>query len=63
MLEEVLVCTTIKLRLKRKPEEKKSVRVRYDTTKLRNESILKTFTISLRNRYQVLEEFYKDALR
>ena len=54
--DHYLVCTTIRLRLKRKPKEKKSARVKYDTAKLRNENILKTFTISLRNRYQVLEE-------
>ena len=31
-----LVCTTIRLRLKSKPKEKKSARVKYDTSKLRN---------------------------
>lgn len=33
-----LVCTTIKLRLKTKPKEKKSARVKYNTTKLNMKS-------------------------
>ena len=28
----------------------------YDTTKLKNENILKTFSIAVKNRYQVLED-------
>ena len=34
--DHYLVCTTIRLRLKSKPKEKKSARVKYDTSKLRN---------------------------
>ena len=34
-------------------KEQKGIRVKYDTTKLKNENILKTFNIALRNRYQV----------
>ncbi len=54
--DHYLVCTTIKLRLKTKPREKKNTRVKYNTTRLKNEAILKTFTINLRNRLQVLED-------
>ena len=54
--DHYLVCTTIKLRLKNKPKENKNTRVKYDTAKLKNENILKTFAITLRNRYEVLEE-------
>ena len=54
--DHYLVCTTIKLRLKTQPKEKKNNRVKYDTAKLKEEDILKTFKIQLRNRYQVLEE-------
>ena len=54
--DHYLVCTTIKLRLKTQPKEKKNNRVKYDTAKLKEKDILKTFTIQLRNRYQVLEE-------
>ena len=48
------MCTTIKLRLK-KHQSKKSSRNKYDTAKLENENYLKAFTLSLKNRYQVLE--------
>ena len=34
-------------------KEQKGIRVEYDTTKLKSENILKTFTIALRKRYQV----------
>ena len=54
--DHYLVCTTIKLRLKTQPKEKKNNRVKYDTAKLKEKDILKTFKIQLRNRYQVLEE-------
>lgn len=54
--DHYLVCTMVKLRLRKQPKEKKSTRVKYDTAKLNNEDILKSFTISLRNRYQVLED-------
>jgi len=42
--------------LKTQPKEKKNNRVKYDTAKLKEKDILKTFKIQLRNRYQVLEE-------
>ena len=54
--DHYLVCTTIKLRLKTQTKGKKNNRVKYDTAKLKEKDILKTFTIRLRNRYQVLEE-------
>lgn len=54
--DHYLVCTTVKLRLRTKQKEKKSTRVKYNTTKLKDEAILKTFTINLRNRFQVLED-------
>ena len=38
------------------PKEKKGIRVKSDTTKLKNENILKTFSIARKNRYQVLED-------
>ncbi|KAJ8360365.1 hypothetical protein SKAU_G00168900 [Synaphobranchus kaupii] len=44
------------LKLKKHLKERKSMRVKYDTDKLKSEDILKTFTITLRNRYQVLED-------
>ena len=43
--DHYLVCTTVKLRLKKQTEGKKGIRVKYDTTKLKNENILKTITI------------------
>ena len=54
--DHYLVCTTVKLRLRRMPMVKKCTRTKYDTAKLKNEDILKTFSITLRNRYQVLED-------
>ena len=52
--DHYLVCTTVKLRLRSQPKEKKGIRVKYDTTKLKNENILKTFSVALKNRYRVL---------
>lgn len=49
------VRTTIKLRLKR-TEERSGSRFNYDTSKLKDEDVLKVFNIMLRNRYQVPEE-------
>ena len=37
-------------------KEKKKKGIGVDTTKLKNENILKTFSIDLKNRYQVLED-------
>ena len=54
--DHYLVCTTAKLRLRSQPKEKKGIRVKYDTTKLKNENILKTFSVALKNRYRVLED-------
>ncbi|CAJ1053313.1 putative craniofacial development protein 2-like [Xyrichtys novacula] len=54
--DHYLVCTTIKLRLKKRHKERKSTRIKYDTAKLKNQIILKTFAIHLRNRYHILEE-------
>ena len=51
-----LVCTTMKLRLKKQQKENKSSRVKYETAKLKDETILKTFSISLQNRFQALEK-------
>ena len=54
--DHYLVCTTVKLRLRSQPKEKKGIRVKYDKTKLKNENILKTFSVALKNRYRVLED-------
>ncbi|XP_030621228.1 NXPE family member 3-like [Chanos chanos] len=43
--DHYLVCTTVKLRLRKQPKEKKSIRVKCDTAKPKNEDILKTFII------------------
>ena len=44
------------MRLRSQPKEKKGIRVKYDKTKLKNENILKTFSVALKNRYRVLED-------
>ena len=54
--DHYLVCTTIRLKLKRPPRQKKTGRVKYDTSKLGNEDTLKEFKVTLRNRYQVLQQ-------
>ena len=41
---------------KKRTEGEKSMRVRYDTAKLRDENTRKVFSIALKNRYQMLEE-------
>ena len=56
-----LVCTTIKLRLRKQPNKTQSVRVKYDTAKLKNEDTRRTFPITLRNRYQVLEDEWPEV--
>ena len=40
-----LVCITVKLRLRNQAKEKKGIRVKYDTTKLKNENTLKAFRL------------------
>lgn len=54
--DHYLVCSRIKLRLRKQPNKPRSVRVKYDTVKLKNEDNRRTYTITLRNRYQVLED-------
>ena len=54
--DHYLVCTTIRLKLKRPPRQKKTGRVKYDTSKLGNEDTLKEFKVTLRNRFQVLQQ-------
>ena len=54
--DHYLVCTTIRLRLRRPPRERHTSRVKYDTSRLGNEEVVKTFNITLRNRYQALQE-------
>ena len=45
------------MRLRNESKEKKGITVKYDMmTKLKNENILKTFSIARKNRYQVLED-------
>lgn len=45
------------MRLRNQSKEKKGIKVKYDMmTKLKNENILKTFSIARKNRYQVLED-------
>ena len=51
-----LVCTTIKLRLRRPRGRRNARRVKYETSRLGNEDVLRAFNITLRNRYQALEE-------
>ena len=45
--DHYLVCATVKLRLFNQPKEKERIRVKYDTTRLNNENILRTFSIAL----------------
>ena len=45
--DHYLVCTTIRLKLKRPPRQKKTGRVKYDTSKLGNEDTLKEFKVTL----------------
>lgn len=47
---------SVKNTRRRQPKEKKSIRVKCDTAKLKNEDIRRKFTIALRNRYQELED-------
>lgn len=54
--DHYLVCSRIKLRLRKQPNKPRSVRGKYDTVKLKNEDNRRTYTITLRNRYQVLED-------
>lgn len=49
--DHYLVCQTVKLRLRNQPKEKKGIRVKYDTTELKNKNISKIFSINLRSRY------------
>ena len=45
------------MRLRNQSKEKKGITVKYNMmTKLKNENILKTFSIAQKNRYQVLED-------
>lgn len=45
------------MRLRNHWNEKKGITVKYDMmTKLKNENILKTFSVAWKNRYQVLED-------
>ena len=54
--DHYLICTTIRSKPKRRPRETKTGRVKYDTSKLGNEDTLKEFKVTLRNRYQVLQQ-------
>ena len=54
--DHYLVCMKVKLRLRNEPKGAKSIRERYDTAKLRDENTRKAFSITLKNRYQILEE-------
>lgn len=54
--DHYLVCTTEKFRLKRAPRQRTNNRVKYETSKLRDEDVLKAFNITLKNRYQILEQ-------
>lgn len=38
--DHYLVCQTVKLRLRNQPKEKKGIRVKYDTTELKNKKYL-----------------------
>ena len=52
-----LVCTKVKLRLrKQQPKEQRSIRTSYETKKLKDKNVLETFMITLQNRYQALED-------
>ena len=47
-----LVCTTVKHRSKGSPTQRNTSEVKYDTSKLGNEDVLKAFNTILKNRYQ-----------
>ena len=51
-----LVCIKINLKLKNKPKNNEHTRTKYDTTKLQSKDILKKYTTTVRNRYQLLED-------
>ena len=53
--DHYLVCTKIQLRLKRHQIQTK-LRNKFDTEKLENKDFLKTFGITLRNKYDLLED-------
>ena len=54
--DHYLVCATVKPRLRKDPEQKGNVRVKYDISKLTEEDVRNTFSIKLRNRFQALEQ-------
>ena len=53
--DHYLVCTKIQLRLKRHQGQTK-FRNKFDTEKLENKDFLKTFSITLRNKYDLIED-------
>ena len=51
----IIILCVQKLRLRKAPKEKVECRLKYNTSKLENEQVLKAFNITLRNKYQALE--------
>ncbi|XP_060069052.1 craniofacial development protein 2-like [Ylistrum balloti] len=60
--DHLLVCTTVKLRLRKQCKEKRCERVKYDIEKLKDADTVRRFNIAVRNRFQVLdnEEFDRE---
>ena len=54
--DHYLVCMKVKLSLRNQRKDKWNTRKKYDMEKLRDERIGKAFIITLKNRYQALEE-------
>ena len=54
--DHYLVCATIKLRLRRASIQRRNRRVKYNTLRLKEEGVRNAFKITLRNKFQALEE-------
>ncbi|XP_060080646.1 uncharacterized protein LOC132560005 [Ylistrum balloti] len=54
--DHLLVCTTVKLRLRKQYKEKRCERVKYDIEKLKDADTVRRFNIAVRNRFQVLDD-------
>ena len=54
--DHYLVCTTIKVRLRRAPVQRRNKRVKCNTLRLKEEERRNAFKSTLRNKFQVLQE-------
>ena len=56
MWEVITILYAVKLRIKRLPSQRNTSRIKYDKFKLGNEDVLKAFIITLKNKFQALQE-------